>query len=216
MIRRVILNKRISNELERKFTTNLEIKSSNFKPVFLIPLGIGFIGGGLGSLVGLGGGFIMIPMFTKFCFMSQKQASAISLTAVIGTSISGGYNYYKQGNVDVYASLTIASTAILLSVLGARLTSRFNEKTLKKLFGLLSLCIAPTVPLKDYLLKNRPDSKKDENLFKEKPLALCGIGSLTGFVSGFFGVGGGGIATPLLCYISSFHQQKVLGTTIVL
>ncbi|KAK8811439.1 hypothetical protein WA158_003173 [Blastocystis sp. Blastoise] len=144
------------NEAATKNTAESAVKAKKTysKPQkWAFAFGIGFVASGLGSMVGLGGGFIMIPMLTGFFGASQHMAQGTSLAAIVATGLTSAVTYYQNGAVDVPAALVLTCTAMILSQCSARFTGRFNSRTLKKIFGWFSILIAPTVPLKSYLLE---------------------------------------------------------------
>ncbi|CAM9274778.1 unnamed protein product, partial [Choristocarpus tenellus] len=63
-------------------------------------LAIGGTAGLLGSLVGLGGGFIAIPALTGLLRLNQHQAHGTSLGAVLATGAAGSAAYALTGEVD--------------------------------------------------------------------------------------------------------------------
>lgn len=205
----------------------LGFKKSLFKE-HLSGFGVGCVAGCIGSMVGLGGGFIMIPMLTAFNKLTQRQASATSLAAVIATGCSGAISYAMAGQIDFPAAVAIGCTAMLTAGFGAKFTGNFNNNTMKKLFGILCILLAPTVPLKQYLLNKQEKKRKEdeaagitkdketkkESYVKTNPVTTLATGGVVGFTAGFFGVGGGGLITPAFCLTTDWGQQKVLGTSL--
>src|SRR3989442_7796320 len=70
---------------------------------------VGLIGGGLGGLIGLGGGFIMVPLFV-YCFhLSQHDAQGTSLAVLLPpVGILTVLQYWRAGHVDVPVALWAA------------------------------------------------------------------------------------------------------------
>lgn len=133
---------------------------------------IGFFASGLGSMVGLGGGFIMIPMMTGFFGATQHMAQGTSLAAIVLTGLTSAITYYKNDSVDLPAALVLTCSAMVLSRFSARFTSRFDSKKLKKIFGWFSILVSPTVPLKSYLLnKKKKEEEQAQAAAAENPAA---------------------------------------------
>ena len=123
-------------------------------------LAIGSLAGLCGSLVGLGGGFVMIPMMTsRLIKLSQHQAHGTSLFAVTTTGIAGALGY--SGKVDFEAAAAIAMTGMVSARLGAMATSLLSEKMLRKALGVSMICVAPLVPMKTYFMKSEKEGKKN-------------------------------------------------------
>lgn len=100
-------------------------------PSKTVCFGAGAAGGGFGSLVGIGGGAVMVPIMTSFANMTQHQAVGTSSAAVAGTGLAAAASFGSAGAVDFYAAAALASTAMLTARLGARFTSRFNPVQLQ-------------------------------------------------------------------------------------
>ncbi len=77
--------------------------------VFLIA--VGFAAGTLGSMLGVGGGIIMVPALTALN-MPPTQVSSTSLVAVTSTSISSTIEYSRQRRIDYRLSLELGACAI--------------------------------------------------------------------------------------------------------
>ena len=74
-------------------------------------LGAGFAAGGLGSVVGLGGGFVIVPILTGVAKFTQHQAHGTSLACVASTSVSGAATYWMDGEVNLAAAALMAAGA---------------------------------------------------------------------------------------------------------
>lgn len=99
---------------------------------------IGLVAGILGGYVGVGGGFIMVPLFMTLLKMPMKATSGTSLIAVCILAIPGVITQGMLGNVDWLVGLAIAVGSMPGAVVGARLMDRVPERTLRFLFaGLL-------------------------------------------------------------------------------
>lgn len=99
---------------------------------------IGLLAGLLGGYVGVGGGFIMVPLFMTLLKMPMKATSGTSLIAVCILAIPGVITQGVLGNVDWLMGLAIAVGSMPGAVVGARLIDRVPERTLRFLFaGLL-------------------------------------------------------------------------------
>lgn len=172
---------------------------------------VGFFGGFFGGLVGLGGGIIMIPLLVYTIDLPQVFAQGYSLAAVVLTGISGGLAYYKAGSADVAASLFLAFSATIATIFGVRLALTVTSKRLQKYFGFFML-------LNSFLLIS---NYFWSHLFfrfhtwYSRPLLLLSLGSLTGLMSGFFGVGGGTLMVPGLVILLGMSQHLAQGTSLL-
>lgn len=102
----------------------------------VIGLGAGFASG----YVGVGGGFIMVPLMTAWLGIPMKRTSGTSLIAIIILAIPGVIQQALLGHIDYLAGIMLCVGAIPGAVLGARLVPRVPERTLRFIFaGLLAV-----------------------------------------------------------------------------
>src|SRR5712692_3236729 len=103
-------------------------------------VGIGSaIAGLLGSLTGLGGGIVLVPLLTLFFKVDIRYAIGASLVSVIATSSGAAAAYVKEGisNIRIGMFLEIATT--LGAVLGAFLAAKVSTSAIAIIFGAVLL-----------------------------------------------------------------------------
>lgn len=100
---------------------------------------IGVVAGVLSGYVGLGGGFLMIPMFIGILGLPMKRASGTSLIAVILLAVPGAIAQAALGNIDWLVGLMVAAGSIPGAILGARFVGRVPELSLRFAFGTVLL-----------------------------------------------------------------------------
>src|ERR1700681_521373 len=95
------------------------------------------LAGLLGSLTGLGGGVVLVPLLTVFFKVDIRYAIGASLVSVIATSSGAAAAYVKEGfsNIRIGMFLEIATT--LGALLGAYLTAKASTSWLAIVFGLV-------------------------------------------------------------------------------
>ncbi len=96
---------------------------------------IGMVAGLASGYVGVGGGFIMVPLMLSLVGISMKQASGTSLIAVMLLAIPGTIEQGLLGNIDYMAGIAVAVGSIPGAVIGARLVRLVPERTLRFIFG---------------------------------------------------------------------------------
>ncbi len=111
------------------------------KPVIVAAL-IGLVAGVLSGYVGLGGGFLMIPLFIQLLHMPMKVTSGTSLIGVLLLSIPGTVMQAILGNVDWVVGICVAVGAIPGAVIGTKLLKHVPELALRFIFGIFLLVAA--------------------------------------------------------------------------
>lgn len=182
--------------------------------VALKSLGFGTFAGLCGSLAGMGGGFVMVPLMTsRLLRLSQHQAHGTSLFAVTTTGMAGALGY--SGQVDYEAAAAIACCGMVTARLGASATTKLSETALRRALGVFMLCVAPIVPAKTYLIQEKTEiSEKSSLSFPQRLLTSACIGSCSGFLAGVFGVGGGSVVVPALTIFTDMNHYQALGTSL--
>jgi uncharacterized membrane protein YfcA len=100
------------------------------RPIFAV---IGFLGGALGGLLGVGGGFVMVPLQVMWAGMAQRQANATSLVAIIPIAIVAVPIYYfRKGTplVDLHIAFFLVVGSVFGAYVGARMLKRIPERPL--------------------------------------------------------------------------------------
>lgn len=103
---------------------------------------IGLVAGFASGYVGVGGGFIMVPLFISLLGITMKQASGTSLVAVVILAIPGVITQCMHGNVDYIAGIAMAIGSIPGALFGASLIRYIPERKLRFLFGFFLLFAA--------------------------------------------------------------------------
>jgi len=177
--------------------------------------GIGAVGGFAGGLVGLGGGFVVIPLLTSVARFSQHGAHAASLCAVAATSVGASASFASSGKVDLPSALTLTVGAAGCVTAGAALSARLNPVVLRRSLGAFMLVVAPLVPFKERILRAAERAEQPAQSTVARTSLMLALGGLTGLCSGLFGVGGGAIMVPAVALLTDLSHHSVLGTSFV-
>src|SRR5207244_13281414 len=95
---------------------------------------VGLVGGGLGGLIGLGGGFIMVPLFVYLFHMSQHDAQGTSLAVLLPpVGILTVLQYWRAGHVDVPVALWAAGGFLVGGYLGGTVAQVLGGPTTRRL-----------------------------------------------------------------------------------
>src|SRR5213595_1605075 len=167
------------------------------------------IAGLLGSLTGLGGGVVLVPLLTIFFHVDLRYAIGASLVSVIATSSGSAAAYVKEGfsNIRIGMFLEIATT--LGALLGAYLTAKVPASAIAIIFGLMLVCSAyvsrrtrprpdiqaPPDPLATKLNMNGtfPDTSGLRSYNVYRVPAGFGVMFGAGALSGLLGIGSGAL-----------------------
>ena len=186
-----------------------------------------FSAGLLGSLTGLGGGIVIVPMLTLLFGVDLRYAIGASLVSVIATSSGAAAAYVKEGytNVRVGMLLEIATTIGALG--GAYLAGRIGTSVIAVIFALVLLYSAyrSTKPLAEHVsaenaspLANRlrlnstyPTPNGLQPYAVQAVPAGFGLMGVAGVLSGLLGIGSG--ALKVLAMDQLMHLPFKVSTT---
>jgi len=172
--------------------------------LWLIPLG--FVAGVLGSMIGLGGGIIVVPVLTFFGFPPTLAASN-SLFAAFSNAVASTFSYSKQKRVDFSLGLKLGLLSIPGTVLGAYVSSDVAPGIFKILFGLVLISSAIYI-----FLRKKIETKQSVMTTKVIIFAI-GASFFAGIISSFFGIGGGIIFVPLMVVGIGMTMKKAAPTS---
>ena len=193
--------------------------------VFLVSLGAG----GFGSMVGIGGGLVIVPLLSVFLGYDVKTAIAASLIGVIATSLSASPRYIRTGIADRRLGMLLLVAAALGGLAGGVTAGLLDGRTLSLLFAVLLTVVAVRMawqirhpiarpPLDDVEVSTsfafsyvEPTSGEEVAYRAQRLLPGTLVSFLAGNVSGLLGVGGGVINVPTLNVI--MHVPIRVATT---
>ncbi len=168
-----------------------------------------FVAGLLGSLTGLGGGVVLVPLLTLFFKVDIRYAIGASLVSVIATSSGAAAAYVKEGfsNIRIGMFLEIATT--LGALFGAFLAAVVSTRAIAIIFGVVLLYSAylsrkprspeernlPSDPLATQLRMNGsfPSEEGIRHYNVQKVPAGFGLMFGAGALSGLLGIGSGAV-----------------------
>lgn len=176
----------------------------------LMSFAIGLAAGSFGGLIGLGGGLIMIPLMIGVLKLSQHQAHGTSLVALIFTGIAGASVYGLQGNLDFPAAGALAITSVATARAGAHFANTLPGWKLRRAFGAFLILCSALMVIKPYL----HDIGSNHPFYINLGIFLI-TGTVTGFLSGMMGVGGGAIMVPAMVLLAGFGQHMAQGTSLL-
>ena len=172
--------------------------------------------GGFGSLVGIGGGLIIVPVLSIALGYDVKVAIAASLFGVIATSLSASPRYIRSGIADRRLGLLLLVAATTGGLTGGLTAGLLDGNFLSLLFGLLLSGVAlhmlreirrPSVPppIDDelggasFVSSYLEPTSGDVVVYQARRIAPgAAVSFVAGNISGLLGVGGGVINVPTM------------------
>lgn len=185
-------------------------KALNDLPEAIALLLMGTFIGIIGTLIGAGGGFIVVPILLIFYDFTPQHAIGTSMAIVFLNALSGTFSYIVQKRIDYEIGIKFSAAAVPGVLIGAALSQLFSVVSFSLIFGLLlgmmSYCLfsgrelsvvrlnAVEMPGKRYLI----DAAGQTYTYSpDIPVGLS-VSFFVGVFSGIFGIGGGIIHVPLM------------------
>jgi len=104
---------------------------------------LGLFAGVLSSMVGIGGGVVIVPVLVMVFAMSQKMAQGTSLAMLLPPiGLLAVINYYKAGYMDFKVAAILIVAFAGGSYFGSKIAMNLEESTLKRIFGVFLMILA--------------------------------------------------------------------------
>jgi len=172
--------------------------------LWLIP--VGFVAGVLGSMIGLGGGIIVVPVLT-FAGFGPSLAASNSLFAAFSNAAASTISYSRQKRIEYSIGLKLGLLAIPGTVLGALISSDVAPGVFKILFALVLISCSI------YIFLRKKIETKEQNYSKQIMILAIGGSFFAGIISSFFGIGGGIIFVPLMVVAMGMGMKNAAPTS---
>ena len=103
---------------------------------------MGFAGGVVGGLLGVGGGILFVPALAIFQDQSQLHAEATSLLAIVPVALVAAWRQKGYGNVRVREGIVIGALSPIGVLIGVEVSNAVSQRTLELSFAALLVFIA--------------------------------------------------------------------------
>jgi len=169
---------------------------------------IGFIIGTIGTLIGAGGGFLLVPILLLLDpHMAPAVVTGISLAVVFFNAASGTIAYARMGRIVYRAGIAFSLAALPGAVIGAYTISYIPRSVFNGIFGCLMIAAA-------VYLMTASESQTEEKQLGNYNLGLgAAISVVVGFLSSVLGIGGGIIHVPALTRVLDFPVHMATATS---
>ena len=108
----------------------------------LLALVLGFAAGAISGIFGVGGGVLFVPTLALVVGLTQLEAQATSLAAIIPVVAAGAWRQHRYGNVRWRPALVVGLASIAGVAGGVSLAVALSEDTLRRLFAVVLILIA--------------------------------------------------------------------------
>jgi hypothetical protein len=188
---------------------------------------LGLAVGVCGTLVGAGGGFVLVPVLLILYPREKPETiTSMALAVVFFNALSGSVAYARMGRIDYRSGLLFCSTSVPGAIFGALSTAMLSRQVFDMSFGALLLAVAA------FLLTNVGRSTPAVSAGREGEVTCClverngvshrytyratyglAISAVVGFVSSLLGIGGGIVHVPALIYVLNFPVHVATATS---
>jgi uncharacterized membrane protein YfcA len=196
---------------------------------YLAFIALGFGVGTYGTLIGAGGGFVLMPiLLLLYPHETPEKLTSISLAVVFLNALSGSEAYARMKRIDYRSGLVFATATIPGAILGALNTSYVPRRFFDTVFAILLLAGSAFLALRPSLAQagrteHQPLHQKMERHLVEadgtsfdysfSPTLGVVLSLFVGYISSFLGIGGGIIHVPLLVYVLHFPVHIATATS---
>lgn len=198
--------------------------------VYAICILIGISAGVVGSLLGLGGGIVLVPsllfigmLMDGFAWATPQAIVGISMFTMFFTAVSSTISYAKAKRIDFRTGLMLLSGSIPGGILGSWLNQFVDTDGFLLYYGILLVVIFLL-----FFIKKEPRKEKRQSVKKalqrvelegktyEYHVPFLGAFVLTlavGMLSGLFGIGGGAMVVPALVLLFGMPVHLATATS---
>jgi len=183
----------------------------------------GFFSGIFGTMIGIGGGVIFVPIFLLVFHFTPQEAAGTSLVAVFFNALSGTISYLRQKRVDIKAGVKFMLATIPGAFLGAWLLNYVASDVFGTIFATLLIIMSITI----FLRRAPHDSMKIDPRYARTLTNASGhsfvyapkegwgvaLSFLVGILSSLLGIGGGIIHVPAMIYLLGFPVHIATATS---
>ncbi|MDR3569528.1 MAG: sulfite exporter TauE/SafE family protein [Syntrophobacteraceae bacterium] len=187
-----------------------------------------------GTLIGAGGGFMLMPMLLLlYPHHSPSELGAVSLGCILLNTASGAAAYGRMQQIDYKSALLFSAATVPAAILGAMTTAYVSRQRFEGVFALFILCLAlflimsPKALARATRKQNEADSGPARPGMMRRAKSVNGIifeyeynrttamavFFALGFLVSFLGIGGGSLVVPALICLLDFPVFLAGGAT---
>jgi len=198
--------------------------------------GTGLFAGLTGSMLGIGGGFFIVPILTLVMHLPIKIAIGSSLVAIVANASLAASRYTRTQLTNIKLGLLLCSTTVPGAIIGGLLGEIFSPAILSTFFGLVLIYVA-------YTMMASQDTSSQKQSYWDNPITTTsadtqdiaryydkatakfvgyrinripqGLGGsfFAGLLSSLLGIGGGVVQVPVMNIIMTVPIKAAIGTS---
>jgi hypothetical protein len=167
-----------------------------------------------GAMVGLGGGFILVPVLRLAFGLAPAEAAGTSLILIVASGASGAFAYLMQRRVHLKIGFLIAAGGLPGGIIGAILSLHITPRLFDWILALLLIAVAADMAWNaEKRMRGRPQHEHVHEIKGMSYRAALLLGFVIGIFSSLFGIGGGVVLVPTLLYFSELPIHAVSATS---
>jgi uncharacterized protein len=193
----------------------------NFVYIFVMALGIGVVG----SMLGIGGGVLIIPVLTAFFGIPIKTAIGASIVSVIATSSAAGAVYVGHGMTHTRLAMVLEIATTLGALAGGITAALVSPRLLYVLFAGVLIYVSYSMRgTAGKAQESGPTGLMDTQFVDPQlgrtisygvsilPIGM-GASFVAGNISGLLGIGGGIIKVPIMTLVMGMPFKAAIATS---
>ncbi|HSL97375.1 MAG TPA: sulfite exporter TauE/SafE family protein [Candidatus Deferrimicrobiaceae bacterium] len=179
----------------------------------LLLLAGGLAAGAFGSLLGLGGGLLIVPLLTIGFGLPVREAVGVSLVCVIVTSSASAGVFLERRQADLRLGMTLELFTALGAVVGGIVAFLLDERFLAGLFAVVLLYVASSM-IRGSRPRPATEEPSDDRAYRTRNLGAGTAGSVVaGILSALLGIGGGLVKVPLMHLVMGVPLRVATSTS---
>lgn len=200
---------------------------------WLVPLG--FVIGAYGTLIGAGGGFVLVPLLLLlYPKESPEVITSISLAVVFFNAASGSFAYGRMKRIDYKSGIIFSTATVPGAILGALTTAYVSRRVFDFVFGMMMIAasiylLVCSSKVREVKIRSQDDAVRRPSAFFStislvdaegasysfayNPFVGVGLSLFVGYISSLLGVGGGFIHVPALVHFLNFPVHIATATS---
>jgi len=185
--------------------------------VGLLMLAGGVAAGAFGSLLGLGGGLLIVPLLTFGFGLPLREAVGVSLVCVIVTSSASAGVFLERKQANLRLGMLLELFTAFGAIAGGLIAFLLDERVLAGLFAIVLVYVAFTMVRRGgggatVELESAPETEDPLRSARNVPGGLVGsVGA--GIISALLGVGGGIVKVPVMHLIMGVPLRVATATS---